>query len=798
MLSELRYLGRSLRAGKTLVLAAILTFAAGVGPGVAVLGLFDRLFLRPLPFHEPERLIQIHLFVNTDARLPQAFLPLLYAEALAERTDIFSGVAWVNGATSVRTRPGPGKNPLTLTEVTGNALEVLGLRPVIGRGFTEADGANLVSRPVLLTHEAWGRRFLFSPDVLAMSWADGPLSYRVIGVLPSGFLLPSSRLMESLDGVFLFRLGGVSRRGALITAPFARLKPGVSLERARSATTDLAKIDWEATAVADAGKPSRSLSMQPLRSGISVLVRPYISLLFGGVWLLLGVACVNLSLLLAAWARSREYQTAIRVSLGAGRNHLARAIVLESMAICGCGALLAWLSYVATQSVLLTVVPPTLRSFAVEATDGRVIAATALCALVASLAVAAAPIRTALSVDLFQVLDRRGRSRKGRAAAPFSLLAIETALAVILITAAAATVPRYVKLLIESPGFDQNDLFVVNVNHGWLPDHESGRHIDSSRLTAILNVVDRVPGVEASAAAVADPLAGLPDEQFWKPSGVDGNVWAVSAGFFDVLRVSFAAGRPFTAEEVTTRSPVAILNQAAVQTLWPRTVANDAIGRSVRTAAGERVVAGVVRNFRSYPGAPVVPGLFLPATATDVVATQSGLPIVVRMSQGRVPDPRLFNTALDARFSRNRVEISSVTEKLLPLFEKPRLLAFLLGVFGGTTVLLIAVGLYAIARFEVNRRSHDMAVHFAVGATVWQLRNLVFRSTLVAILAGIACGLPITIWVSHRWSPAEGLGDVTFAYPLALVAIVLTSVIATWSPINRFARVALSSLLKCA
>ena len=787
-------LRRSLSSGGGLVIAAIMTLAVGLGPNVAVFSLFDRLFLRPLPFFEPERLVQIHLFVNKDPRLPQAFLPLVYAETLAMRTDIFSGVAYANGATRIETRPFPGENPLMLSALTPNALEVLGVRPTLGRGFVEEDMASGLEQAVMLTHDTWQERFLSSPDVLALSWTAGRVWYHVVGVLPEGFLLPSSRLMTRVDGVVPFR-GGRFGTGELITAPFARLRRGVSIPQAQAAVrASLTMVPWEAGAEAPVTDPSERLSVQPLQSGISLLVRPYLWLLFGGVWAVFTVACVNLAVLLYTWQCTREHETGIRLALGARPGHLARSVLLEAAVICATGAFIAWLAYSLTQDQLVAVVPAELRGFAVAPNDSRVVYSTIAAAVIAALAVSVAPTRAALTVDLLKTLyPHRRLQPHGRFTTPFLFLAAEGTLAFVVIAGATATVPAYAALLLRSPGFEPADLYVAYVGHDW-PDGDTARQ--SRRVSAILEAVDELPGIADAAAVLAfDPVGGHSDgDVFWAGVGLEGRVFPVTSDYFRVMQMSLIAGRSFTQPEVTEGSAIAVLNETAARVLWPERAVGEGVGRSIRTRDGERTVIGIVRDTRQHPGGPFKPGLFLPITASEAGATQSDVPVVIRMEPGRVPDPRLLAALLNSRFPRQTVSVESVTDAMLPWIEAPRLLAIVLGVCGMTAVFLMSVALYALTRFEVTRRAGELRIRGALGATRWQVRRVVLSAAFLPVGCGVVAGLLASLVLASRLEPVVNSSPAVFAGSGLIVLV--TALLATWPPTNRIVRPGTADILR--
>jgi predicted permease len=766
-----------------LVLAAVITVGVGLGPHVAVFGLFDRLILRPLPFHKPGRLVQIQLVVSRGGRHPQASLPFDYASALAERRDTFAGLAYASG--SPATYPVPGENPLVLSALTPNALEVLGITPALGRDFVEADLSDRLSKPILLTYETWTGRFHASDRVLGQSWKDRSVAYRIIGILPRHFILPSSRLLERIDGVVPFRT--VSLPGQLITAPFARLQPGVSVAEAREAArAAVSMMHWEGTDEPKPGDPAAGLDVRPLQSGIAALVEPYLWLLFGAVWLVFVVASINLAVLLHTWQRLRETQTGIRIALGATLGRLLRSVFLETAVVCGVGALVAWTCYRVVQVELLAIVPPSLRGFAVSATDGRVIGTTILGALLAAIAVSVVPLRAALSVDLLNVLHGRQARGRGRATLPATLLGIEAALACAVLVCATATVPGYVAFLIGSPGFEAADRHVAYIDHDWPEADGAAAPGPSDRVAAILGAVSGLPGVDGAAVALAfDPLGGEPTDILRRElPQQDARLLPVSAGYFDVAGMRLVVGRPFGDREVDDRAPVVVLNETAARELWPGRSLPEALGQEVLTGDLRRALVGVVADSSKYPGAPVEPTVFVPFTSIEGPRHGSDVPVLLRMSPGRMLNPSLLKARLDRLFPPRRVRIESVEESLRPWLETPRLLAVLLGVAGLSAIALVATALYAVTHFEVKRRTAELRIRSLLGAAGWQVRLVVLRVVLLPVAVGTIGGALVLAAILTRWQWL-GSDDRLLAYGGAGLAVVATAAAAAWLPTSR-------------
>jgi hypothetical protein len=459
---SLSLISRSFTQAWGFATAAILTVALGIGANTMAFSLFDRVLFRPLPYADPDRLVQIQtrdgpLGVNGP---DGATLDLAILLALAQQPGIFTDIAWASGGNwatgggAVPMTPIAGSNPeLWLTSVTWNALDVLGVRPVIGPGFSAEVRAD-AARPVLVTYETWQRRYGGTDDVLSRSWTAPDLAslgstarWRVVGVLPKDFLLPTSRsLRGEYDGIV-----GIDPRldrqpPALRTigvAPFARLPSGVTLAAARA----------RANTIVSLGFGRANVTIEPLQAGMGVAVRPYVWLAVAGAWAVLAATCLTLAMLLLTWSHSRRHAAGVRLALGASPRRLVVTAVLESVVLCGAGALAGWFAYQRTRAFVIGAVPLGLRPFVAEAVDIRVIAATCGIAIVTAVAAGALPaIRISRVAPLDVMRPRQDAALLDRLEGGPVLLAAQAAFGVMLLVGASATGPGVLGAILKSPG----------------------------------------------------------------------------------------------------------------------------------------------------------------------------------------------------------------------------------------------------------------------------------------------------------------------------------------------------------
>ena len=567
LVTDMRVAARSLARARSFSCAAILTLAVGVAVNLAVFSVVDRLLFRPLPYAEPGRLVQLHQLVIPgigDAPMTPGMFGEV-SEAIAQRTRSFSGVAWAEGF-AVPTVVQAGEPPLKLTVATANLLEVLGVRPLLGRSFVPSD-AEAQTRGVILTYEAWQQRFGGSKDILSEGWGSSP-AYEVIGVLEPGFLLPSARFMERCDGLFAGTGAIVNTMpGAMAVGAVARLRPGVSAALASSEIAGLMDSvgDWGSAGLRGALKTRQDtrVVVQPLRSGLSMVVGPYLWLLLGGVWLLLAVACVNLSTLLLARGRSRESDIAVCIALGAASDRLIRQATLEATFLCVAGSAIGLLVCAGSAPLVLAILPPEFRGITMEVLDGRALGATVTITVMAAAVAAIGPALGAARLNVARTLQAAGRGRPTAGIrASFGLLAVQAALGAALVAGAGVAIPGFLSLAFRSPGYSPRDLFSVAIPHGSSEDSarkNAAREVATrpERVRTVLETVRAVPQV-VRAAAQLTPFGYSGNPDLWRVEGARTATVAVSDGWIETLGAVVRAGRAISSDEIRQAAQIGV------------------------------------------------------------------------------------------------------------------------------------------------------------------------------------------------------------------------------------------------
>jgi predicted permease len=811
---------RSVIQAKGFAAAAIVTVALGIGANALAFSMFDRVLFRPLPYTDPDQLVQ----VQYESRRPTgrtdgaSVLNLPITHALARDKDLFRGIAWAPGDAPRPVTPVSGENPvLWLTQVTSGTLDVLGVRPVIGPGFSAVDVTDGAERPVVLSYETWQRRYGGSDNVLSLKWTTRttergqPIDarWRVVGVLPKGFLLPSSRpIRGQYDGIY-----GVDPRfdreaplGQITVAPFARLAPGMSIRVAQARVNAIVASIYSGRTVNFDGV----VRVVPFQSGLSVAVRPYVWLAVVGAWAVFGATCLTLAILLLTWSHSRRHEAGVRLALGASPRRLVLTAFLESTFLCGAGAVIGWLGYALTRSLVASVLPIGLQSFATDTVDLRVIAMTCGTALVSAVAAGTLPaIRTSRMAPLDVLRPQQDTAMLDRFVGGPVLLAVQAGFGVILLVGASATVPGVARYLVKSPGFQTTDLFALNVPTGSGPEAANARE-QTQRGLAAIDVVRALPGVVDAGFSQNDPF--WPDsarerENQKKRTKFDGRLLPVDAGFFRTLRVPMLAGRAFSNEEVDQQALVAVVNETGARAHWPDVPIAAVVGRTVTTGDGVRLVVGVAADIRAGIDARAEPELFLPVSASETYGPVHSLSwnsfrVMVRMAPGRVPDRALLSERLRAQpwMIPNWVGAfpESITDQLEPGLEKPRLLAAVFGTLAGITLLLTTIAVYSLASFEIRRRRDEMIVRVALGATPWALRRRLAAVIVAPVLIGVLIGLPFS-WVQAKLLslsvPLVNANDLKI-FAAAAAALLLAALVAAWLPGRRLVTMRVSELIR--
>lgn len=780
-------LTRLLRRRPGLALLAALLLSLGIGANSAIFSAVHAILLNPFPFAQPER-----LFILWKAQ-PELNAPLVevsYPEfrEWQRHSRSFSGLAAVSTsklklALTGRDRP----ESLAGSMVTGELFSVLGVKAAEGRLLVPGDDRPGTEPMVLLSHGL--RRRLFGPPgesrpAVGQRLVLSGQSFTVAGVLPPRFDYPAgSELWLPVTALFPQAAGD---RNVGFLRVVGRLKEGVGPEQARDEMDQIVRRVIEAFGT---GGPRSTISMTPLPEFLLGDTRAGLWILFGLVTLILLIACADVANLLLAQAAGRRGELAVRSALGADRGRLVRQLVFESAPLALLGGL-GGLALAALGVRLVTVFgPPEVPRLADVQLNALVLGFTAVLSLAALFTFATLPAwQMARRVDL-RVLGESGRgslpSRQSRRWMSLLLL-VQAGMAVLLLVAAGLLVSRFRDLQKVDLGFRPEGILTAEVQL------DSEGYQEPSKAQAfygtLLERLQALPGVTSAAAVLIRPLEGeigwdltitvegqTKEEHLANPKV---NFETVTPDYFQAIGIPVLAGRAFTEQDRADAAPVAIVSQGLARRLWPE---EQAIGKRIKNFGPDnptewKTVVGVVGDVRYR-------GLAAPSLDYYVPYGQSPIaPTHVLLRTDADTDPLGLASALEQEvwtIDRNQpvAGITTMEARVASVLAEPRLLASLAGLFSVIATLLAALGIYGVVSYAVSRRTREIGLRMALGASRRRVLLLLAREGLLPAAVGATLGLIAAFWL--RQALARWLTGPAGADPAVFAAVVLLILSAT-------------------
>jgi putative ABC transport system permease protein len=743
---------------------ALLSLALGIGANVAIFSLVNALILKPLPVHDPERLVLIGLerYMGTDRSLTNPMW-----EYLRDHQTVLPGVAAYgsprfNLSTGGETRPAEG------LFVSGRFFETLGVTPHVGRVLTDTDdrrGGGAAGPVAVLSYAFWQRAYDGQPDVIGKPIVLDGHPFTIVGVSQPGFV--GVQIGRAFDvaaplGTEPVIRGGDSaldRRSTWWLTVVGRLAPGQTIDQAqarlRAFQPQLRQAtlppDWRAADLAlYLNEPITLLSggtgISPLRDRYS---RP-LYVLLGIVALVLMIACANMANLLLAQSVSRRKEIAVRLSLGASRWRLVRQLLTESVMLSAIGAAAGLVIASWGSQAIVSLLSTRTQVVAINLTmDWRVCAFTTLVGLLTGLLFGVAPAFRGTSLTPADALRDHSRgvvSGGARLQFGHGLVALQVALSFVLVFGASLFVRTLVALTTQTMGFESSQVLVGNV------DVRGTNAAPEERLrifTAVRDALASLPGVEAAATSLITPISGSTSNQEINVPGYGANSRrgvlfnAVSPGYFGAMSTPLLAGRDFADTDRVGTPNVVLVNEAFAQTYFGN---ENPVGRTF-TIVGfnlknpDRVVeiVGMVANAKYQrlreAAQPVMYGAF-----AQQPALSSAVRVVMRTTG---PPMESRNAVVDAIAGVHKdisVTTKGLDEDLGANVLQERLVATLSGFFGGLALLLAALGLYGVMSYTVTRRRNEIGIRMALGAEPRNVVALVLKNVALITVAGLMVG----------------------------------------------------------
>ena len=748
LLRDVGYLLRSLRSSPAFSTVVILTIAVAVGATTAFFSVVDPLLLRTEPFADPGRLVALwESPPRADGGVAPAkneVSPGTLGDWSAEGS-VFDGVAavapWRPNLTGI-----DEPTRLNATAVSRDFFQTLGARPLLGRVFVPEESTTGKNTVVVLAYVFWQQRFGGDSGVIGRELSLSGRQYTVVGVMPERFQLryPLPQASDLWRPMVLEGETAANRRAHYLYV-FGRLKRSVSPERAQSALSALAArraTDFPAT---NRGWGARVI---PLRDDIASDVRPLLLVGSAAVALVLLIACANVANLLLARGASRAREVALRTALGATRQRIVRQLATESVALAIIGALIGLPLARALVAVLVRFGPPAFQSNTEIALNGRAIAFAVALAVVTGVVFGLAPALFAARTSAGDALREGGRRvSTGRAGARTrdALVALEVALAAMLLIGAGLTVLSFSRLLRVDPGFNGHNAVTFELG---LP---AGSYPTPERVTQahhrLVEQLRSMPGVSEVGASSHVPLAGgnmttgleIEGRPVFPPDRpAEVNYRVTTDGFTAAVGMTVRRGRAIAAGDATGGWRVATISQTAADRLFR---GEDPIGRRVRVTGDSAwlTIVGIIGDVRhtSLESAPAV-DVYIPIEREP----SNFMRYVVRTTGSAAslaPDIRRAVRAFDPTLPIVGLETleSTVARASVPR----RFAMLLLGSFAAIALVLAVGGVYAMVAYAVSQRSQELAVRVALGARPGEVVRTVMARGLGAVGVGLGAGV---------------------------------------------------------
>jgi len=770
---DLKYVLRVLTKNPGFTTVTLLTLALGIGANTAIFSVLHAVLLAPLPYPEPDRLAVLFGASRFGNRI---MMSAPDASDLRAQTTVFEDIA-VAGY-SVSDLAGPGEpERIAGSRITPNLFPVLGVQPIAGRGLQSADDQPAAPPVVVLSHALWQRRFGGDPSAIGKAITLGKQSRTIVGVMPPSFYFPSEKTE------YWFPLGSDplrTMRDARMFHVLGRLKAGATFEEARAEVqTIAARLE---SAYPNSNKGWR-VEVVPLVESIVGDVRPALLIMFGAVGLVLLVACANVANLMLVRGVQRQREIAVRAALGAGRRRIMRLLLAESLVLALLGGAFGVVFAGWGLDALLPLYPPGLPRAAEIRVNTPVLAFTLLLSLGTGLLFGLMPAVRASRTDLRSALKSGVQSgfRTGRSGG--LLVVVQAALAMVLLTCAGLLVKSFL-LRTRVSGFDPSNLLVVDA-----PE------LPPAALNALLERLRSLPGVIAAGAGTSFPHAPVMSTEIRienRPKSTEpaeALFDIVTPGYFRTLRVPLHKGR-VTDERDTGASPaVVVINEAMARRYFP---GEDPLGKRVhkgKSAEPWRTIVGVVGDVPPYGvDRESRPAMYLPfhqdETRPSKLAVRTAVP-----TQEMAAAVRSVIRALEP--NAPVIGMATMEEDLSTRIASPRFYTVLLGLFAAVALGLASLGVYGVVSFAVSRRTHEIGVRMALGASSADVLKTVMGEGAALTSVGAAIGTLASLGAARlltgllfRVQPAD---PATFAcVPVALLASTLA---ACWVPARRATRI---------
>jgi predicted permease len=750
---DVRYTARALAHTPGFTITAIAVAALGIGANTAAFTVTDFVLIRPLPFPEPERL------VNLWERLPGYTRMELSPATYRDWKSMNGSFEAMGGYTDFPVNlVGQGEpERINTAIVTANLLPVLGAQPAIGRSFTAADERKGALGTVLLGYGLWKAQFGGDPSVLGRKVILDDSAYVVIGVMPRDFHFPSREV--EIWTPFQFGAGDYEDRNNNYVNCVARLKSGVSVEQARA---EMSVIATRLERQYPKENAKHGATVNRLRDELSSQSRLLLIALCGAAGCVLLIACANLANLLLARGLVRQKELAVRTALGAGRERLVRQLITESLVLAIPGGALGVLLAVTAVPLLARLVPNSLPVAQTQSVDWRMLTFAGVLTSVTGVAFGVFPaLRASRNPDLSGLREgsRAGGGRKERIRS--MLVIAELVASVVLLISSGLLMRALWKVQATDPGFRTDGVLTLRTALP-MPKYEKAV-VREAFYTRVLSEIRQLPGVSRAAYISFLPMVmgggifpvSTNGELLSRDESQTASMRFVTPGFFSALSIPLHLGRDVSESDTINTPFVAVVSQSFVRRYWPN---ENPLGRHFHFAAHDRMVVGVVGDVRvrglernSEPQVYLPHNQLLDDTfdfyaPKDLVVRSDAPPATLVPSIRRIIQSADRQQPIsDVRTMGDIVETQTASRSIQ---------LRVLGAFAALALLLAGIGIHGLLSFTVSQRSQEIGVRIALGASPRNILVMVLRQGAGLAVIGVTLGA-VLAYVAGR--AMEGL-----------------------------------------
>jgi putative ABC transport system permease protein len=800
LLSDIRYGCRLIVKNPVFSLVVVVALALGIGANTAIFSVLNAVLLKPLPYQDSGQLVMMwQRFTGIGVPKDQNWTSAPEFNDVRRLQSSFSEIAAMQAA-SFTILVGNTPERILGQVVSPGFFTLLGVQPFMGRTFSADEEQQGKETVVVLGHGLWQRRFASDPGVVGRTMNINGRPYQVIGIAPAGFRDPLQQDAE-MWAALSFTDQQLTQRGSHGLLVMARIKPGLTLEQARSDMARVSERIIEGAPDYPYVKFGYRVLINPLLEEYVGDIRPALMMLMGSVGLVLLIACTNVANLLLVRASAREREIGIRSALGAGRSRLIRQMLTESVVLSLAGAAVGVALAHAGVSLLSAMAAQSFPRLADTRIDLSALTFTIAVALATGILFGLVPAfqsARGATQDVLKEGSQATTAGRARLRLRRALVAAEVALSLLLLVGAGLLIKSFMRLQRVDAGFDPSGVLTMRivVPAARYPQPDQVRNF----YREVLRRVSALPGVAKAGLNNGLPLSGaggsgtttIDNPAFPDDRGTpEADQRSVTHGYFEAMGMTMLGGRAFDERDTDTSQPVAIIDETMAKTFWPD---EDPIGKRIKRGGRQstqpwHTIVGVVRHVRyrtlEEPSRVqvYVPHAQLPLT---------GMSLAIKANL----DPRALSNAVQREVIAVDPEqpvwaVRTMDELMATSVMRRQLVMSLLTLFAGIALMLAAVGIYGVISYWVTQRSHEIGIRVAIGASRLDVLKMVLGQSMSVVLIGVAIGLfgaaaltRLMTTLLYNVSPTDA---VTFAGYSA--ALILVGLLASYLPARRATRI---------